>query len=1048
MSDNADTGKFSIIRLFASHRTAANLLMLSMILVGIFALRQINTQFFPDFGLDIISISVEWRGASAEDIDSNIIQALDPEVRFLDGVRRVQSSSVEGHGQIVIEFDAGTDMQSALSNIETAVGQVTTLPEDSETPEIRRLVRYDTISRIVISGPYPESSLKEIGKRLRDDLLNSGSDKVDLFGARDEEIWVEVAPETLREFDLTLGDIAERIAETSQDLPSGDTTGSAERQIRSLGLRKDALSLGRVEVRALENGEKIQLHDIAAVSERFEEGGKTARRFGEAAVELHVRRAVNADALKVAKQVDAYIEKIRPELPPNLRLERYDVQSDLIKGCINLLLVNGGGGLVLVLLILFVFLNTPTAFWVAVGIPTSLMATVVVMELSGQSINMVSLFGLIMAPGIIVDDAIVVGEHAAFRARSGEAPLDAAVNGARRMAAPVFSSSLTTIAAFIPLLVISDIIGQIIRSIPLVIIAVIVASLIECFFVLPGHMRGALSWNAGRRSRPRIWFNNKFDAFRDGPFNALVHLVLRWRYATLAVAIGGLILSVGLVAGGRVGFVFFPSPEADRVYANVQFTAGSPRERTIAMLAELERSLAAAEQELTNGEGGLIRMALSKVGASVGQQTPLPGSGDHIGGLAVEMTPSDERDIRTATLVAAWRKHVRLHAGTEFMTIRQARGGPPGREVDIRLAGADLDSLKAAATEIRLLLAEYPGVTGVEDNLPFGKRETILEVTPTGRALGFNTQSVGRQVRNAFEGAIAKRFSRDDEEVTVRVRFPRNSVDTASLDGLYLRGPGGAEVLLDEVVSATDKSGFSRIRREDGVRQVAITADTTAGITTTDKVIEALNRDGIQEIVKRYGLKLSFAGKAEEQARTIADMQAGAMLGLAGIYIILAWVFSSYFRPIAVMAIIPLGFVGATLGHWLLGYELTILSIMALVGLSGIVINDSIILVSTIDERLDKGEPMESAIVDGTRDRLRAVILTSATTMGGLTPLMFERSLQAQFLIPMAITMVFGLMVTTFLVLLVVPALIRIQHDFGTLYRWLRGSRAVSAAAE
>ena len=1048
MSEKSDTAGFSLIRLFASHRTASNLLMVSMILVGLFALRQINTQFFPDFGLDIIRISVEWRGASAEDIDSNIIQALDPEVRFLDDVRRVQASSVEGNGQLVIEFNPGTDMQAALSNIETAVGQVTTLPEDSETPEIRRIVRYDTISRIVISGPYPESSLKAIAKRLRDDLLNAGSDKVGLFGARDEEIWVEVAPETLREFDLTLGDIAERIGETSQDLPSGDTTGLAERQIRSLGLRKDAQSMGRIEVRALESGEKVLLRNIALVSERFEEGGKTARRFGENAVELHIQRAVHADALKVAAKVSDYLDRIRPELPPNLRLERYDEQSDLIEGRIDLLLVNGGGGLVLVLLILFVFLNTPTAFWVAMGIPTSLMATMIVMELSGQSINMISLFGLIMALGIIVDDAIVVGEHAAFRARNGEAPLDAAVNGARRMAAPVFSSSLTTIAAFIPLLVISDIIGQIIRSIPLVIIAVIIASLIECFFVLPGHMRGALSWNAGRRSKPREWFNRKFDAFRDGPFQSCVYFVLRWRYATLAVAVGALILSIGLVIGGRVGFVFFPSPEADRVYANVQFTAGSPRERTVAMLEELERGLAAAEQELTGGKGGLVRMALSKAGGPVGRQTALPGSGDHIGGLAVELTPSDERDIRTDTLIEAWRKNVRLHAGTEFLTIRQARGGPPGREVDIRLSGAELDSLKAAAKEVRLLLAEYPGVTGIEDNLPYGKRETILEVTPTGRALGFNTRSVGRQVRNAFDGAVAKRFSRDDEEVTVRVRFPRDSVDTASLDGLYLRGPGGAEVLLDEIVSATDKSGFSRIRREDGVRQVAITADTETGITTTDKVIEALNGDGIQEIATRYGLTLGFAGKAEEQARTIADMRAGAMLGLAGIYIILAWVFSSYFRPFAVMAIIPLGFVGATVGHWLLGYDLTILSIMALVGLSGIVINDSIILVSTIDERLARGELIENGIVDGTRDRLRAVILTSATTMGGLTPLMFERSLQAQFLIPMAITMVFGLMVTTFLVLLVVPALIRIQHDFGTLFARLRWPRAAGAAAE
>ena len=1047
MSKTADPKRFSLIRLFASHRTAANLLMLLMILLGLFALRQINTQFFPDFGLDMVSVSVQWRGASAEDIDSNIIQSLDPEVRFLDSVRRVRSSSVEGNGQIVIEFNSGTDMQAALSNVETAVGQVTTLPEDSETPEIRKLVRHDTISRIVISGPYPEASLKALAKRLRNGLLRSGSDKVSLFGARDEEIWVEVAPQRLREFDLMLGDIAKRIEETSQDLPSGDTTGLAERQIRSLGLRKDAQSLGRIEVRAAENGERVLLHDIGTVSERFEEGGKTARRLGHTAVELHVQRVANADALKVAKQVEAYLERIRPQLPPNLLLERYDVRSDLIKGRINLLLWNGGGGLILVLLVLFIFLNTPTAFWVAMGIPTSLFATVLVMELSGQSINMVSLFGLIMALGIIVDDAIVVGEHTAWRARNGEEPLDAAVNGAKRMAAPVFSSSLTTIAAFIPLLVISDIIGQIISSIPLVVIAVIIASLVECFFVLPGHMRGALSWNAGRRSKPRVWFNAKFDAFRDGPFFQLVKLVLQWRYVTLAIAVGTLILSVGLIQGGRVGFVFFPSPEADRVYANVQFTAGSPRQRTVAMLEELERGLLETERELTEGQGGLVRMVLLKVGTSVGVQQPLPGAGDHLGGIILELTPSDERDIRTDTVVETWRKNVRLHAGTEFLTLRQARGGPPGREVDIRLSGVDLEALKAGASEIRAMLAEYPGVTGVEDNLPYGKRETILEVTPTGRALGFTTESVGRQVRHAFDGVIAKRFSRQDEEVTVRVRFPYEGADTASLAGLYLRGPGGAEVLLDEIVSATDRGGFSSIRREDGMRQVAITADTDTALTTTDKVIELLDRDGIGNIATNYGLSISFAGKAEEQARTIADMRVGAMLGLAGIYIILAWVFSSYFRPFVVIAIIPLGFVGATWGHWLMGYDLTILSIMALVGLSGIVINDSIILVSTIDERINRGEPLEQAIVDGTRDRLRAVILTSATTIGGLTPLMFERSLQAQFLIPMAITLVFGLIITTLLVLLVVPALLRMQQDFANMLWWRRGVRREPAAA-
>jgi multidrug efflux pump subunit AcrB len=388
-------------------------------------------------------------------------------------------------------------------------------------------------------------------------------------------------------------------------------------------------------------------------------------------------------------------------------------------------------------------------------------------------------------------------------------------------------------------------------------------------------------------------------------------------------------------------------------------------------------------------------------------------------------------------------------AGLETMTIVPVQGGPPGREVDVRLAGGDPERLKKAAEEVRALLARYPGVSDIEDDLPFGKGETILKLTPRGRALGFTTQSVGRQVRNAFEGAIAKRFARGDEEVLVRVRLPRAEVDTAALGDLYLRSPIGAEVPVSEVVVATHKQGFATIKREDGARQVAITAEIDKAVTTNDKVLDALGRDGLAEIAARHGLSFEFAGRAEEQARTLNDMKTGAVVGLIAIYIILAWVFASFTQPLVVMSIIPLGLVGAILGHWALGFDLSILSLIALVGLSGIVVNDSIILVTTIDGRARDGEALESAIVNGTRDRLRAVILTSATTIGGLTPLMFERSLQAQFLIPMAVTIVFGLMVTTFLVLIVVPALLAIKGDVSRwLERWWPGERAAAPATE
>jgi multidrug efflux pump subunit AcrB len=1024
-----------LIALFARHRTAGNLLMVLMMVSGLMALFRMTTQFFPDFGIDMISVSVVWPGASAEDVDDKIVGAVEPEVRFLDGVKRVRSSALEGAASIVIEFNPGTDMQAALADVETAVGQVTTLPEDSETPEIRRIVRYDTIAHLVLSGPFSKASLKAFAKRIRDDLLDRGIDKVDLFGTGDEEIWVEVQPETLLELDTTLGEVAARIRETSQDLPSGGTTGAVERQVRSLGLEREVSGLRDIEVRALPGGQTIYLGDVARVSEHDEEGSVAAVMNGAPAIDLHIQRAVNRDALTQAAVLQDYLAEVRPTLPPTLRLEEYDIQSDLIRDRINLLLKNGIGGLVLVLMVLFVFLNAPVAFWVAMGIPTSILATMVVMLATGQSVNMVSLFGLIMALGIVVDDAIVVGEHAEARSRAGYPPLQAALGGARRMLAPVFSSSLTTIAAFTPLLVVSDIIGDVIRAIPFVIIAVLVASLVECFLVLPSHMRGALARSGRRPWRIRVRFDAAFARFRDGPFRRAVRFAVEWRYATLAAALASFILAVGMVAGGHLAFVFFPSPESDKIYANVQFPAGTPRARTEAMLAELDRALYAAEDELTGGAGGLVHVSIARLGQAVGQQARSLASGDHVGGMIVELEPSDRRAVRTHEVIAAWRAAIRPLPGLETLSILASQAGPPGREIDVRLSGNNLQKLKAASQEVRAQLASYPGISDVEDDLPYGKLETILQVSPRGQALGLTTESVGRQVRNALEGAIATRFARGDEEVTVRVRYPRDTVHTASLDNLYLRGPRGAEILLDEAVTLTDQRGFARIKREDGRRQVAVTAEVDETVTSSADVLAGLEHDAGADIAQRYGVRMSFAGKAEEQARTLGDMRLGALFGLSAIYIILAWVFSSYTRPLVVMSIIPLGFVGAVVGHLLLGFDLTILSLVALIGLSGIAVNDSIILVSTIDEHLAKGEGRRESIVDGACERLRAVILTSATTIGGLLPLMFEHSLQAQFLIPMALTMVFGLLATTLLVLFVVPALIAIQADIGLAAR-------------
>ena len=1057
--------KPGLIRLFTRHPTAANLLMVVMIIGGLFALNRLHTQFFPDFGIDVIVVSVQWPGASATDVDDSVVQPIYRGMRFIDGVKTVIANAFEGRATIAAEFEADTDMQTALSNVDAALGQITTLPEDSEKPVVQRIVRYDTLSRLLVSGPYPEHSMKQLAKRIRDDLLKRGIDKVDVGGSRDEEVHVKIKPEILRRLDLGIDDIARRIRQTSQDVPSGEIGGRTAHQIRSLGEAKTARDIGKIEIKSLTDGQKILLRDIATVDEAFDDDGKIFRHRGRPAIELHIQRSTTGDALTAAAAVSSYLDELRPTLPPNIEIEQFDVQANLIRSRIELLVKNGLTGAALVLAALFLFLNTRVAVWVAVGIPVSLMATMFVMWGSNQSINMLSLFALVMAIGIVVDDAIVVGEHSETLERLGHDPVLAAEAGARRMTAPVFSSSLTTIAAFLPLLLITDVIGQLIRTIPFLIITVIIASLIECFLVLPGHMRHALSATrrlSGRQPnmapvlrlanypvrlviRFRRGFDGMFDRFRNGLFLAAVRTAIHWRYATVSAALAALLICAGMVAGGRIAFVFFPDPEADILVANVEFLSGTPRTKTSAMLDEMERAMRVAERKLSDGKGGLIDVAVQRIGRPATAGFAAPVEGDHVGHMFVQLAPAETRTVMANELAKTWRAEVREMPDIRFITIAPRRGGPPGRDVDLRFFGAAPENLKKAAIKAAQLLASFPGVSGISDNLPYGKREMILEVTPRGQALGFTTESVGRQVRNAFEGAIARRFARGDEEVLVRVLYDDDFQDASALQELRLRSPAGHEVPLSAVVTIRDRTGFARIRSENGTREVSITADLDASVTTTDELIGALLENGLGEIALENGVGYRFKGRAEEQSRTLKDMGIGTALGITLIYIVLAWVFASYTRPVVVMSVIPLSFIGAIVGHLLLGFDLTILSLIALAGLSGIVVNNSIILVVTIKERLDDGEVPLDAIANGTRDRLRAVLLTSLTTIGGLTPILFETDLQAQFLIPMAITIVFGLMITSLLVLFVVPSLLAIQEDFGRIFLRNRDTSAVPA---
>jgi len=1031
-TEQPQSNKTNLVSIFVRHSTAANLLMAIMVLMGLYAISKINVQFFPSVEVPVINVSVHWPGASAEDVEKNILDSLEPELRFLDDVEEVNSYAREGVGTISLEFYANADMQKAQSDVEQAISGVTTLPEDSEEPIINRVAFYENVAKLAISGPFSEETVKAYAKQIRDGLLNNGIDRVSLSGVRDEEIWIEINEEELRRLNLSLSTIAERIRLETRDLPAGTVDGGLEIQLRALAERRTPEELAKIEIVSLSSGEKVFLKDIATIHTQFDKDGKTGIISGNRAIQLSIKRALSSNTLKTMESFYAYVEKIKPTLPPSLKLAVYDVRGESVKQRLGILIENGLQGLILVLIVLFIFLNWRIAFWVAAGIPVALMATVLVMWVSGQTINMISMFALIMMIGIIVDDAIVVAEDTATRQSLGLGARRAAEQGALRMLKPVTAATLTTMAAFFPIFLIQGRLGDFMSAIPLVVMAVLIASIVECFLILPGHLRhAATSGDMEERGRFRATFDDGLDAFRDGPYRRFVEICYDWRYSFLALAVLTLIVSMGLIAGGRVGFQFFPSPESEKVTAKINFVPGTPSKEQVKILRQIEENLNTIETRLTKGKDEKLIVAVYGLQGVAGR-----AQGDNLAEVTVNLTPSEARTIRTRAFIKEWRKTIPKLPAIEAFAIGGKRSGPPGADIDIRLIGAGVSTLKKAAEDLKLALRGVSGVSNVDDDLPYGKPEWIIEVTPRGTSLGLTAQSVGTQIRNSFEGAIATRFARGDEEITVRVKRKHDLNGIEALRSIYLLTPDNQRVPLSEVVTLREKPGFSVIQRRDGARTVSVTGDIDPKVTEVTTVIEQLQIEALRNVEEKYGVTYSLAGRAEDQAKSFADLRLGALLALVLIYIILAWVFESYAKPLAVMVIIPFGAVGAILGHMVMGTALTILSFIGLLGLSGILVNDSIILVTEVKNRLDRGEVLHEAAIGASQDRLRAVLLTSLTTIGGLLPLLFETSRQAQFLMPMAITMVFGLAGATILVLVLVPVIVGIGGDIGKIAKW------------
>ena len=1047
-----------VIGFFVHHRVAANLVMLVMLLGGVLALTRMNMQFFPTFALDVVSVRVVWSGASAEDVEQGITDPLEQRLRSIDGLKKMTSTSAQSVSSITLEFHEGTDPMQALDDVNQQVDEFTNLPADAEEPQVTRVERYEPVARLLVYGDVDRRELRNLSYRFEDELLEQGIDRVEITGLPEQQISIDVPVERLETLGLSLEQIADRVASISRDLPAGMMAQQdATRELRAVEQRRSAQAFEDIPVLS---GDRIQLRlgDIAIIRQEARDNQVTLSRNGYPAAELVLQRAENGDSLESAQVLDQWLEQTRPTLPPSLTLEVYDQSWQLLNDRISLLVNNGLGGLVLVVCLLYLFLPGRVAVWVAIGIPTAFLASMAVLWGIGGSINMISLFALIMALGVIVDDAIVVGEDADAHARMGEASIYASEGAAKRMVWPVLASSLTTVAAFMPLLVVGGVIGNILGDIPTVMICVLIASLLECFIVLPAHLRHAFvprgkTDTESRDSRPRgnpiarlrSGFEQKFDRFREGRFRQFSLLSLKHRGVTLAGAVALALLTVGLLAGGRLGFNFFPTPEPSIFYANASFVAGTDERTVDGFLEEMRRALADTEEALG---GNLILHAVTRDGATLGAGGR-SRTGAELGAMFIELVPSDQRSVRNPQFINEWRDRLTLPAGLENLSISERQAGPPGRDVNVRLTGDDAEALKAAAEALSQALSTLPGVLDVEDDMPWGREQLIYQVSAYGEALGLTTSDLGRQLRAAFDGRIAQIYQDGRDEVEVRVQLPQDQRERLStLSQMTVRVPDGRFVPLSQVMNLDHRQGFEALRHADGKLAVEVTSGLNTQVSTTDQILDSLQAEALPEIASRYNVRYSFEGRAADQRETLADMQTGLIIGLGLMYVVLVWVFASWSLPVIVMAIIPFALVGALLGHWLMGLQLTILSLFGLFGLSGIVVNNAIILVAFYNQQRKKGLGITEALNEAAVQRVRAVMLTSLTTIGGLTPLLFETSLQAQFLIPMATSIAFGLGLSTLLVLLVIPALLSWVEQFREWRAERRGEQAPLLGAE
>jgi len=1031
-----------VIAWFARNHVAANLLAVLIVFSGALTTFHIKEEVFPEFSSDMITVTVEYPGAAPEEVEEGICVRIEEAIQGLDGIKKIVSQASENVGAVRVELLPDAVAREVMDDVKTHVDAIDTFPDEAERPIIQEVLIRKQVINVAVAGEADERTLKRLGERVRDEISALPDiTQVELANARPYEVSVEVSEESMRRYGLTFDDIARAVRRSSLDLPGGSIkTKGGEILLRSKGQAYRGAEFENLVLSSRVDGSRLLLGDVATVVDGFAETDQASRFDGQPSVLVQVFRVGDQSALDISEKVRRYVELARSRMPEGIELTTWQDDSSYLRSRLGLLARNARNGLILVFLVLAIFLRFRLAFWVTLGIPISFLGAIWLMPTLDVSINLISLFAFIVVLGIVVDDAIVIGENIHKYQHHGKPGLQGAIEGARELAVPVVFAVLTTVAAFYPLLSVEGNTGKVMRVIPMIVIPTLLFSLLESLLILPSHLSGFSSMEGQHvRGLAALWdrFQRQFVRLLDwvirDVYQPLLRRAMEWRYLTFATAFLILFLTFGLVRGGWIRFYFFPPVEGDNVAAMVTMPLGTPVEDTERAVRQLldAANRVRAQLEDKYEQTNLYAHTLASVGQQPFRtdQSRAPGnmgsvfSGSHLGEVHIEVMASEERKMTSTEIANLWREESGPVRGA-IETLFTASIFSPGQAVNVQFTGPDFDDLRACVAQVKERLATYPGVYDIADSFRQGKEEIKLRIKPEAEALGLTLSDLARQVRQAFYGEEAQRIQRGRDEVKVMVRYPESARRSlADLEQMRIRTADGQEVPFSTVAEATPGRGFATIERVDRRRAITVTAEVDPSLGEPDKIIADLQKNTLLPLIAEYpAIRFTYEGARREQQETVRSLLFGFVIAMVIIYGLLAVPFRSYFQPLVVMSAIPFGIVGAVWGHVIMGMELTVLSMFGIVALTGVVVNDSLVMVDYVNRTRRRGHRLMKAVQTSGVARFRPILLTSLTTFAGLTPLLLERSVQAKFLVPMAISLGFGVMFATLITLLLVPS--------------------------